>query len=200
MPQTGGVKTAIVLAGGGSLGAVQVGMLKALTRQRIVPDFVVGASVGAINGAYFAVEPNEEGVTRLEKARHDAILPRRNALLILILQPRVRRPGTRQFVTVENSIGARPVRPSILHYKPALNLLSLPFRLALSILMLSHFAIANVSAAGEGRFFLALSSGVSRPCCCDVASPRATCCRTHSAKDWAGRGLEYRYPCPESHS
>lgn len=46
MPQTGGAKTAVVLAGGGSLGAVQVGMLKALTRQRIVPDFVVGASVG----------------------------------------------------------------------------------------------------------------------------------------------------------
>lgn len=67
MPQTGGAKTAIVLAGGGSLGAVQVGMLKALTRQRIVPDFVVGASVGAINGAYFAAEPNEEGVTRLER-------------------------------------------------------------------------------------------------------------------------------------
>ena len=67
MPQTGGAKTAIVLAGGGSLGAVQVGMLKALARQRIVPDFVVGASVGAINGAYFAAEPNEEGVTRLER-------------------------------------------------------------------------------------------------------------------------------------
>ena len=58
---------AAVLSGGGNHGAVQVGMLKALTRQRIVPDFVVGASVGAINGAYFAAEPNEEGVTRLER-------------------------------------------------------------------------------------------------------------------------------------
>lgn len=67
MPQSGVAKTAFVLAGGGSLGAVQVGMLKALTRQRIVPDFVVGASVGAINGAYFAAEPNEEGVKRLER-------------------------------------------------------------------------------------------------------------------------------------
>jgi NTE family protein len=44
-------KTAFVLAGGGSLGAVQVGMLKALTRQGMIPDFVVGASVGALNGA-----------------------------------------------------------------------------------------------------------------------------------------------------
>jgi NTE family protein len=60
-------KTAFVFAGGGSLGAVQVGMLKALTRQRIVPDLVVGASVGAINAAYFAAEPNEAGVARLER-------------------------------------------------------------------------------------------------------------------------------------
>jgi NTE family protein len=67
MPQTGNQRTAFVLAGGGSLGAVQVGMLKALTRLRVVPDFVVGASVGAINGAYFAMEPNEQGVARLER-------------------------------------------------------------------------------------------------------------------------------------
>ncbi len=40
--------TAFVLAGGGSLGAVQVGMLAALTRQGVVPDLIVGASVGAI--------------------------------------------------------------------------------------------------------------------------------------------------------
>lgn len=60
-------RTAFVLAGGGSLGAVQVGMLKALSRQGVVPDFVVGASVGAINGACFAVEPNEQGAKRLER-------------------------------------------------------------------------------------------------------------------------------------
>ena len=60
-------KTAFVLAGGGSLGAVQVGMLKALIRQRIVPDLVVGASVGAINGTYFAAQPDAEGVARLER-------------------------------------------------------------------------------------------------------------------------------------
>jgi NTE family protein len=67
MPQTYGAKTAFVLAGGGSLGAVQVGMLKALTRAGIVPDLVVGASVGAINGAYFAAEPDDAGVKRLER-------------------------------------------------------------------------------------------------------------------------------------
>ncbi len=66
MPEPG-QRTAFVLAGGGSLGAVQVGMLKALTRLGLVPDFVVGASVGAINGTYFAMEPSEEGVARLER-------------------------------------------------------------------------------------------------------------------------------------
>jgi NTE family protein len=60
------MRTAFVLAGGGSLGAVQVGMLKALVRHGVVPDLVVGASVGAINGAYFAAEPNRDGVARLE--------------------------------------------------------------------------------------------------------------------------------------
>lgn len=60
-------KTAFVLAGGGSLGAVQVGMLKALDRAQIVPDFVVGASVGAINAAYYAAAPDAAGIARLER-------------------------------------------------------------------------------------------------------------------------------------
>jgi len=67
MPQTCDAKTAFVLAGGGSLGAVQVGMLKALTRAGIAPDLVVGASVGAINGAYFAAQPDDAGLKRLER-------------------------------------------------------------------------------------------------------------------------------------
>jgi NTE family protein len=59
--------TAFVLAGGGSLGAVQVGMLAALVRRGIVPDLVVGASVGAINAAYYAAEPDDRGVERLKR-------------------------------------------------------------------------------------------------------------------------------------
>ena len=59
------VKTALVLAGGGSLGAVQVGMLKALVEDGIRFDLVVGASVGAINGAYFAARPNSQGIAEL---------------------------------------------------------------------------------------------------------------------------------------
>ena len=58
-------KTAFVFAGGGSLGAIQVGMLLALLQAGVRPDFVVGSSVGAINAAYFAGAPDIAGVTRL---------------------------------------------------------------------------------------------------------------------------------------
>jgi NTE family protein len=59
-------KTAFVFAGGGSFGAIQVGMLRELVAHGVTADFVVGSSVGALNGAYFAGDPTAEGVARLE--------------------------------------------------------------------------------------------------------------------------------------
>ena len=44
--------TAFVLSGGGSLGAVQVGMLGALAERGFRPDLLVGASAGALNAAF----------------------------------------------------------------------------------------------------------------------------------------------------
>lgn len=67
MTQSETRKTAFVLAGGGSLGAVQVGMLKALNRAHIAPDFVVGSSVGAINAACYAAAPDDAGIAHLEQ-------------------------------------------------------------------------------------------------------------------------------------
>lgn len=58
-------KTVLVLSGGGSLGAVQVGMLLALSRADLSIDMVIGASVGALNGAFFADDPTPSGVERL---------------------------------------------------------------------------------------------------------------------------------------
>jgi NTE family protein len=58
-------RTAFVLAGGGSRGAVQVGMLEALIRRGIRADRVFGASVGAINGAAYAGSPTLEGIERM---------------------------------------------------------------------------------------------------------------------------------------
>jgi NTE family protein len=60
-----GQNTAFVFAGGGSLGAIQVGMLRVLLSVGMQPDFVIGSSVGAINASYFAGAPNEEGVETL---------------------------------------------------------------------------------------------------------------------------------------
>ncbi len=58
-------KTAFVFAGGGSFGAVQVGMLQALVAHGVKPDMVVGCSVGAMNAAYFAGAPTLDGVRNL---------------------------------------------------------------------------------------------------------------------------------------
>ncbi len=60
-------RVAFVLSGGGNLGAVQVGMLRALAEAGVVPDLIVGCSVGAINGAAFAAEPDQRGVERLDR-------------------------------------------------------------------------------------------------------------------------------------
>jgi NTE family protein len=60
-------KTAFVLAGGGSRGAVQVGMLAELVDRGIRADRVFGASVGAINGAAYAGNPTAQGVERMEE-------------------------------------------------------------------------------------------------------------------------------------
>lgn len=55
-----------MLAGGGSFGAIQVGMMHSLAKHGIVADLVVGSSVGALNGAYYASDPSLKGVLGLE--------------------------------------------------------------------------------------------------------------------------------------
>jgi NTE family protein len=59
------VTTAFVLGGGGVLGAVEVGMLRALLERGIAPDLVLGTSVGALNGALVARDPDLSVVDRL---------------------------------------------------------------------------------------------------------------------------------------
>ncbi|HEU4568446.1 MAG TPA: patatin-like phospholipase family protein [Marmoricola sp.] len=59
--------TAFVLSGGGTLGAVQVGMLLALAERGTIPDLIVGSSVGALNAAFLAADPSVAGVRGLER-------------------------------------------------------------------------------------------------------------------------------------
>jgi len=63
--------TAFVLAGGGSRGAVQVGMLCELVERGIRADRVYGASVGAVNGAAYCGDPTPEGTDRLAEIWRD---------------------------------------------------------------------------------------------------------------------------------
>ena len=46
--------TAFVMSGGGSLAAVQVGMLQALATRGVEPDLLIGTSAGALNAGYVA--------------------------------------------------------------------------------------------------------------------------------------------------
>ena len=59
------MSAAFVLSGGGNLGAIQAGMLRALVGSGIRPDFVVGTSVGSVNGAWLASHDLDKGVAGL---------------------------------------------------------------------------------------------------------------------------------------
>jgi NTE family protein len=73
-------RTAFVLAGGGSRGAVQVGMLAELVDRGIHAGRVYGASVGAVNGAAYCNAPNRDGMKKLEEVWRnlsgEAVFPR----------------------------------------------------------------------------------------------------------------------------
>jgi NTE family protein len=56
-----------VLTGGASLGVVQVGMLQALARRGIRPNFLIGSSAGALNAAFIAGSEWPSGTHELER-------------------------------------------------------------------------------------------------------------------------------------
>ncbi|HZX28582.1 MAG TPA: patatin-like phospholipase family protein [Telluria sp.] len=60
----------LVLQGGGALGAYQVGVYQALHEAGIEPDWVIGTSIGAINGAIIAGNRPEKRLERLQQFWH----------------------------------------------------------------------------------------------------------------------------------
>lgn len=56
---------ALVLSGGGVLGALQAGILRALFRTPYRPDLIVGTSAGALNGAFLSFQPDAKGADEL---------------------------------------------------------------------------------------------------------------------------------------
>jgi NTE family protein len=65
-------KVAFVLSGGANRGALEVGVLLALMEHDILPQILVGTSVGAVNAAILAINPTLEGARYLEKKWHEA--------------------------------------------------------------------------------------------------------------------------------
>src|SRR5215470_5157540 len=58
---------ALVLQGGGALGAYQAGVYEALAEAGIHPDWIAGISIGAINAAIIAGNSPESRVDRLRQ-------------------------------------------------------------------------------------------------------------------------------------
>jgi NTE family protein len=61
----GDMTVAFALSGGGNLGAMQAGSIRALVESGIEPDLLVGASIGALNAAFYATHPDLDGCRRL---------------------------------------------------------------------------------------------------------------------------------------
>jgi NTE family protein len=59
-------RVALVLQGGGALGAYQAGVYQALHEVGIEPDWICGVSIGAINSAIIAGNPPERRLERLQ--------------------------------------------------------------------------------------------------------------------------------------
>jgi NTE family protein len=58
-------RVALVLQGGGALGAYQAGLYQGLEESGFAPDWIAGTSIGAINGAIIAGNPPGERLPRL---------------------------------------------------------------------------------------------------------------------------------------
>ena len=56
---------ALVLQGGGALGAYQAGVVEGLTQQGVEPSWIAGISIGALNTAIIAGNPPEQRVAAL---------------------------------------------------------------------------------------------------------------------------------------
>ena len=93
-----------VLTGGASLGAVQVGMLQALARRGVRPDFLIGSSAGALNAAFLAGKDWPANTADLERIwlglrRHDVFpIALMSSLLGLI--------GRREYVVSRSGVEA----------------------------------------------------------------------------------------------
>lgn len=111
-----------VLGGGGSLGSVQVGMLKALFERGIRPDLVTGTSIGAFNGAVVAADP-DTALERLEAFWRSS--KREDAFPLKGIKPILHWRKTRKSFFPNDGL-IRSIRSVLMDY-PTIDDLTLPF-------------------------------------------------------------------------
>ena len=68
-------QTVYVFQGGGALGAYQLGVYQAMHEAGVEPDWVIGTSIGAINGAIIA---GNEPRYRMDRLVQDSGVPRQD--------------------------------------------------------------------------------------------------------------------------
>jgi NTE family protein len=78
----GFANVALVLQGGGALGAYQAGAYEAMHERGLEPDWVAGVSIGGINGAIIAGNPRERRLERL-RAFWDTVTARPIPLMLI---------------------------------------------------------------------------------------------------------------------
>lgn len=115
--------TAFVLGGGGVLGAVEVGMLRALFDRGVLPDLVLGTSVGALNGAMVARDPTPAVVERLVSLWEQAATTRD------VYGDRPLRTVRRALATGTHVYSAEPLRQRLAEELGDLTFEDLPVRL-----------------------------------------------------------------------
>jgi len=69
-------------------------MLRALAERQIAPDLVLGTSIGAVNGAFFAADPTLNGVERLTELWRDSSWSERSPAATLRRISTLARSGT----------------------------------------------------------------------------------------------------------
>ncbi|WP_374140246.1 patatin-like phospholipase family protein [Sphingomonas sp.] len=113
-------QTVLVLQGGGALGAYQVGVYQALMEADILPDWIVGTSIGAINAALIAGGPTADSLERLtafwRRIEQDNILgvsvpnwfsaAARNMVAITTGVPSFFRPNPAAFLSQQTPLGS----------------------------------------------------------------------------------------------
>lgn len=128
---------ALVLCGGGSRGALEVGFYRAVRELGLPIDFVVGSSIGALNGAYIAAGMSPDELARLWLGFH-----RRNAIRWNwrgLLQP-IRHPG---LYTLD------PLRELLRRTLPATRFEDLPIPLTITTTDLQLGKAVNWRGSGD---------------------------------------------------